>query len=133
MTYTFYPLATVDTLNSHTGFYFIAAACAVIAVMALVGWLSHEEGAGWAIMGILVFVCIAAAISRKTGGITVYKNEQVTGTLVGFQAEGFRQREGKSTAEYHYTYVIYEVPEGQVMLRACGGCVYPQRAILYKN
>ena len=61
------------------------------------------------------------------------KNIEVVGTLVGFSAEGYNERSGKSKADVHYMYVTYRVPEGDVMLRASQGNVYPARAILYRK
>jgi len=62
-----------------------------------------------------------------------YKNTQVTGTLVGFVAEGSRERSGKSYVDKHYTYVEYEIGNDRVLFQSCSGCTYPKVAVLYKN
>jgi hypothetical protein len=63
----------------------------------------------------------------------VFKNEKVTGVFVGYESEGYRERSGKSYVDKHFTYVIYKVDGGNVMLPCNTGVVYPERVTLYKN
>jgi hypothetical protein len=62
-----------------------------------------------------------------------FVNEKVTATFVGFEAEGYKERSGKSYVDKHFTYVVYNVNGSNVLLSATTGVTYPQTAILYKN
>ena len=62
-----------------------------------------------------------------------FKNERVTATFLGFEAEGYKEKSGKSYVDRHFTYVVYEVNGNPVLLRAETGREYPKTAILYKN
>jgi hypothetical protein len=66
-----------------------------------------------------------------------FVNEQVTGELVQYVAEGYNEtvRSGKTTkqVDVHNTYVVYRVEGKTVMLQSKVGQSYPERVILYKN
>lgn len=125
-------LPPVDTLNDHSGFYFVTAVCIILLLMV---WGSSSKIGK--IIGTIVYptiIGLAAAVSWSTGDVRHYENRPVEATLVGFQAEGFSEKSGKRYADVHYTYVVYKVPgEGNVMLRASPGQSYPDKAILYAN
>lgn len=128
--YSFAPM--IDKSDSHIGFYFVLVCVIVFGLMSL--WVAFQEESWlWAI-GTVVFCGIVLAITYNNSYTPNHpKNEVVTGKFVGYVAEGYNERSGKSRADHHYTYVVYAVPEGQVMLRACEGCAYPTYATLYKN
>ena len=128
--YSFAPLASIPV--DHKGFVFF---CFVVGII-LVFTLFNEPELFFG----LFFVC-----TIFLGGIyyisyhvcdqetKVFKNEVVIGEFVGYESEGYKERSGKSYVDRHYTYVIYRVPEGNVMLPCVTGTPYPQRATLYKN
>jgi hypothetical protein len=62
-----------------------------------------------------------------------YENEKVTGTFVTFQPEGYNEKTGKTRADKHYMYVVYDVKGQLVILNAKAGVDYPKNAVLYKN
>ena len=134
--YSFQPLATIDTVNSHVGLAVVAVICAVWIIMMALWWLVHDDWEFFAQSGIAVpaIVLIAATIiSFTTGKITTFENTPVTGVFVGYQTEGYNVKSGKSRVDQHWIYVIYRVPEGDVLMQAGAGMVYPKEAILYKN
>lgn len=131
--YSFEPL--VDTMaNTHYGFYSfcVIAALGIWATISL--WNDHDLDTGvslfW-IFGLVLFTGIIYSESFKPA--TVYANEQVVGTLVGFQPEGYNEKSGKSRADRHYMYVVYEVNGQHVIMNAKTGVDYPKRAVMYKN
>ena len=63
----------------------------------------------------------------------LFKNEPHVGKFVGFQPEGYNERSGKSRADRHYMYVVYEVEGRMTILQTGLGMTYPAEAILYKN
>lgn len=128
--YSFSPVA--DLSNTHLGFYSILAITLVIALPMAYHAIKDSCVACFLFTLALAAIVIGIAASDSFN-YTAPKNEQVTGKFVGYVAEGFNERSGKTRADHHYTYVVYEVPEGRVMLRTCAGCVYPEYAILYKN
>jgi hypothetical protein len=62
-----------------------------------------------------------------------FANIKVEGKFVGYESEGYKERSGKSYVDRHFTYVIYKVEGGNVMLPCVVGIPYPETAILYKN
>jgi len=78
--------------------------------------------------GLAIFAAHQACFSTKQ-----YANTPVVGELVGFANRTIDERCGKQTCTNTYHFVTYRVPEGNVVLRAGLGNVYPQQAMLYKN
>jgi hypothetical protein len=134
--YTFQALATIDTLNDHTGFYFIAVMSTVIAML-IVMFEDEVEMVRMYVWIAIITTALAGTVSYNTGSVTTYANKQVSATLVGFQAEGYSvtERSGKTTRQVdkHNTYVVYAVPAGSIMFPAAPGQVYPRSATLYLN
>lgn len=135
--YTFAPLADINTVDVHTGFYFIAATLAASWVFMMFSCRDDLEGAGWATAFMLGLLGLAGLISYNSGELKYYENKQVQGEFVEFVAEGYNITEhyGKTThrVDKHFTYVVYKVDGNNVMLRAETGQTYPQTATLYKN
>lgn len=144
MTYTSYPLPTIDTVNSHVGFYIVAAIGAVFVIFQIVSWVTADYAkkeefesftyASWT----YISVCIAAAlISWNTGEITVYKNTPIAAKRLDIHGESHNasRRQGKRTEYYveHNLYVTYAVPEGIVTFKISQGQPWPNEAILYRN
>lgn len=134
--YTFAPLAPVDTINNHAGFYIVLTFAIAIFILMLIN--NDDE---WNMYKVFVLfaipVGIAAAISWNTGTYKEYANTKVEGKFIGFVAEGYSvsERSGKTTrmVDKHYTYVEYEVEGNRVLFYSSTGVTYPQKAILYKN
>lgn len=60
------------------------------------------------------------------------ENERVVGAFVSYLPSG--EVVGTKVKQYkHRLYVIYRVPEGDVVLIAREGLIYPNRAVLYRN
>jgi len=134
--YTFNPLPIQNSLDDHSGFYFM---CVVMTVFGG-AWLVNSY---WNKIWQPIIVCaavlgVSAVVSWNTGGIIRPVNTPVVGTFVAYQPEGYNieERSGKTTrrVDYHLLYVVYSIPgSGNVILQATAGQVYPQRVILYKN
>lgn len=130
--YSFTPL--VDISDVHVGFYTVLIMCIVIYAAFL--WACSEDGfqlASWhAIPTALFFVIIGIAYNDSyTPQHPI--NQQVTGTFVRFQPEGYRESTGKTRSDVHYMYVIYDVDGYEIILGSVYGSKYPKTAILYKN
>ena len=128
--YSFNPLADIPV--SHEGFVIIMIICIVIAVMILF----NEPELFFQWFFVASMICGAAYfVSYKFCDQTpqTFKNEKVVGTFVGYESEGYKERSGKSYVDKHFTYVIYKVDGGNVMLPCKVGEVYPERVVLYKN
>lgn len=136
--YTTYPLPAINTVDSHYGLLLVASICGIAAIIAILYKAFFDEPYDpMNLPAVLsVFGCIVTAagiVSFTTGEVVSYKNTPVTAEFVGFQSEGWNQLSGKRRVDVHATYVIYRVPEGEIMLEAIPGHVYPSKAILYKN
>ena len=135
--YTFYPLENINTVDVHTGFYFVAATIVVVWVIALFNCLDDLEGFGWVTSILLVLLGVSALISWTSGEIKVYVNTPVEATFVSFAPEGYNETRhvGKTVrhVDVHEMYVVYRVNDENIIVRAQDGVAYPETAILYKN
>ena len=128
--YTFHPVA--DIAVKHDGFFIILAFC----VIALVLVLFNEPETFFVYFFLACFpVGIAYGVSYHWTNQTpeTFANVKVTAEFVAFEAEGYKERSGKSYVDRHYTYVVYKVNGNNVLLPAQGGREYPQTVVLYKN
>ena len=129
--YSFQALA--DTTGSHVGFYTILIMAAIFLFGIWRAIIIDNDGIGAGLV-ISTFIGAIVAITYFASFHDVApKNEQVTGTFVSFQAEGYNEQSGKTRADRHYMYVVYNVNGQNIILRASEGRTYPQTAILYKN
>lgn len=134
--YTVAPIPPIDTINDHTGFYFITIFCVILFVMV---WASNDEDLNMYKVFVLFSVpcAISAVISWNTGTYTEYRNTKVEGKFIGFVAEGYNvtERSGKHTrhVDKHYTYVEYEIEGNRVLFHGATGTVYPKIGVFYKN
>ena len=135
--YTFAPLANVNTVDVHTGFYFVLVAVLVCWAFMLVQCLDDLEGFGWVTSALLVLVGVSALISWNSGEIKYYANTPVEAKFVAFAPEGYNETRhvGKTVrhVDVHEMYVVYRVNGENVIVRANDGVAYPETAILYKN
>lgn len=128
--YSFAPLAAIPV--DHKGFVFMCVLVGLIAVFVLFN--EPEAFFVWFFVGTIIIGFSGLVSYSWTDQETkTFKNEVVIGEFVGYESEGYKERSGKSYVDRHYTYVIYRVPEGNVMLPCVTGTPYPQRATLYKN
>jgi len=133
--YTMQPLAPI--VADHKGFVIISAFMLVIFLVSV--YSKFTDGEDWNLYKVFLILAIPVGIAYMVSyewtnqDTLYYKNTKVTGTLVGFVAEGSRERSGKSYVDKHYTYVEYEVGNDRVLFQSCGGCTYPKVAVLYKN
>jgi len=82
---------------------------------------------------VVIWVGIFAVSAKNEYSQVPPKNQAVTGEFKGYMTEGYRAQSGKSKADFHYLYVVYKVPEGEVVMLAAPGTIYPPLAVLYKN
>lgn len=138
--FSFNPLPIIDTLNDHTGFWWIMAFMVLYVVYNTLTAIEYGDKSSF--FGGLLFagaiIALSAFISWNTGSITTPKNEKVIGNMVGYTAEGeaYTQTSGKTTVrrENHYLYVVYKIDGyGNIPFRAEPGNPYPTNAIIYKN
>jgi hypothetical protein len=134
--YTFQALADISTTQSHYGFYLVGALAAVLIIIPLMTSDDIDEIRGYALFAAIILT-IAALVSWNTGEEVHYANKQVNATLVGFQGEVRSVNEGSGktlrSVDKHNAYVIYAVPDGNIMFPAASGQVYPRTAVLYRN
>ncbi len=130
MTYTFTPLADIPV--DHTGLFLVGLGCVLWLVICLFN--SPEDFfVNFFFVAIIMGISYGVSYHWTNQTTKTFKNEQVVGTFVGYESEGYKERSGKSYVDRHFTYVIYKVDGGNVMLPCKTGVAYPERAILYKN
>lgn len=133
--YTMQPLAPI--VVEHKGFVIICVFMLVVFLMAAYSNITGDEE--WNLYKVFMLLMIPVGIAYMVSyewtdqSTKYYKNTKVEGTLVGFVAEGSRERSGKSYVDKHYTYVEYEIGNDRVLFQSCSGCTYPKVAVLYKN
>ena len=128
--YTFQALADIPV--KHDGFAIICFFAVTVLVMVL---MNDAESFFVAFFLCCIPVSIAYGVSYHWTNQEpqTFKNERVVGTFVKFEAEGYKERSGKSWVDRHYTYVVYNVNGNNVLMYAKEGIEYPQTAVLYKN
>jgi ABC-type uncharacterized transport system permease subunit len=128
--YTFTPIPDVPV--DHNGFFLIATFCIICLVICLFN--EPESFFAWFFVATVVTgIAYGVSYHWTNQDTKVYANQKVTGTFVKFEAEGYKERSGKSYVDRHFTYVVYNVNGNNVLLSARSGVEYPQTAILYKN
>lgn len=128
--YTFSPLADIPV--DHTGFFLVCGACVFWLVVVLFNAL--EE-----FFPHFFFATVAVGISYSVSyhwtdqTTKTFANEKHVGKFVSFQPEGYNEKSGKTRADRHYMYVVYEVEGRLAIFQAVPGLTYPKEAVLYKN
>ncbi len=133
--YTFAPLADINTVDNHVGFFII---CLIVLCTIWLLWVNDEV---YDSIGILLtfglILLISGAISWNSGTVLNYANTQIIAKFVRYETEGYSEyrRSGKSTnkVDVHNVYVIYNVDGNDILFPAKVGMVYPKEAIVYKN
>ena len=128
--YTFQALADIPV--KHDGFAIICFLAITILVLVL---MNDAESFFVAFFLCCIPVGIAYGVSYHwtSQEPKTFANVKVTGEFLGFEAEGYKEKSGKSYVDRHYTYVVYSVNGNPVLLRAETGREYPKFATLYKN
>lgn len=128
--YTFQPL--LDIPVSHDGMF--------IMCMFSFGWLAivlmndpEEFFVHFFFITIVLLITYGVSYHWTDQTPQTFKNEKVVGTFVGYESEGYKERSGKSYVDRHFTYIIYKVDGGNVMLPCKTGVSYPEYVTLYKN
>jgi hypothetical protein len=128
--YTFNPIPDVPV--DHGGLFIVG----MVLVFWLIIVLFNEPDT------FFVYFFIATVIFGVSYGVSyhwtnqepkTFVNQKVIGTFVKFEAEGYKEKSGKSYVDRHFTYVVYNVNGNNVLLSAKSGIEYPQTAVLYKN
>ena len=128
--YTFNPVPDVPVC--HDGFAIVLTFCIIALILVL---MNDPESFFVAFFLCCIPVGIAYGVSYHWTDQTTktFVNQKVTGTFVKFEAEGYKERSGKSYVDRHFTYVVYNVNGNNVLMSAKEGIEYPQVAVLYKN
>lgn len=130
MTYTFTPVAAIQP--DHTGFFLIAFGCVFLLLVALI----NEPESFFALFfvsAIILGITYGVSYHWTNQDVHAFKNEQVTGTFVSYQPEGYREQVGKIRSDRHYMYVVYEIEGQMAIFRANEGVVFPKTGVFYKN
>jgi hypothetical protein len=128
--YSFSPLADIPV--EHHGLFIVGLVCATWLIMVLLN--EPETFFFYFFVVTIVFgfsYCVSFVWTDQTP--KTFKNEVVVGEFVGYESEGYKERSGKTYVDKHFTYIIYKVDGGNVMLPCKTGVVYPERVTLYKN
>ena len=128
--YTFHPLAAIPV--NHTGLFFVGMACFLWLAVCLMN-SAEDFFVNFFFAAIIMAISYGVSFHWTDQEAKTFKNEKVTATFVSFEAEGYKERSGKSYVDKHFTYVVYNVNGSNVLLAASTGQTYPQTAILYKN
>ena len=128
--YSFSPLADIPV--DHGGLFIIGITC--LAWLAVV-LMNQPEDFFVHFFFVVIIMAIGYGVSFHWCDQTpkTFPNTKVIGTFVGYESEGYKERSGKSYVDRHFTYVVYKVDGGNVMLPCKVGYPYPERVVLYKN
>lgn len=128
--YSFQPIPDVPV--DHKGFVVVCVLSLVVLLIAF--WEDPRSFFVWFfIMSIPTMIAYGVSYHWTSQETKVYENKVVIGEFVKYESEGYKERSGKTYVDRHFTYVVYKVPEGNIMLPCVVGAPYPQRATLYKN
>lgn len=129
--YSFSPLASIPV--SHDGMFIMCLAC--FGILAMV-WMC--EGLEYFVLSlipvalvVLLTYCVSYVWTDQTP--KTFVNTPVVGTFIKYESEGYKEKSGKSYVDRHFTYIVYSVDGGNVMLPCKVGVSYPERVTLYKN
>jgi hypothetical protein len=128
--YSFYP--TADIPVDHAGLFIVCMVCATWLVVCLMN-CADEFFVNFFLVTIVVAIAYGVSYHWTSQEPQTFKNEKVVGEFVGYESEGYKERSGKSYVDKHFTYIIYKVDGGNVMLPCKTGVSYPERVTLYKN
>lgn len=128
--YSFQPLADIPV--SHGGLFIIGMVCVTWLIIVLLND-AEQFFVHFFVVTIIMLIGYGVSFHWTSQEPQTFKNEKVIGTFVKFEAEGYKERSGKSYVDRHFTYVVYNVNGNNVLLQSKEGVEYPQTAVLYKN
>ncbi len=128
--YSFQPLADIHV--DHGGLFIIGMVCVTWLVIVLMND-AEEFFVNFFFVAIVMAIGYGVSFHWTDQTVKTFPNEKVVGEFVGYESEGYKERSGKSYVDKHFTYIIYKVDGGNVMLPCKTGVVYPERVTLYKN
>ena len=133
MMYTIQPV--IDQYwDYHTGFYIVTLICLGITGFIVTLWNAKEVETStlgmW--IGVLLLV-VGIAHDNSYQPQKFYANTQVVGEFVRFQPEGYNEQSGKSRADHHYMYVVYEIEGSYAIFQTNASTTWPKRAVFYRN
>ena len=133
MMYTVAPVID-QSWNDHTGFYIILALCLALFVCLMIGWKEEELGTP----GLIIWAFFLSSLAYFAHHVSYqpekhYANVPVTGKFVSFQPEGYNERSGKTRADHHYLYVVYEIEGSYTIFQTEPSVNWPRQAVFYRN
>jgi hypothetical protein len=120
--------------NVHAGFY---AICALLVFgEAVVLGLWKDDDIQW--YSVVVWSIIFSAICYMVHDNSYqpekhYTNTKVIGKFVEFRPEGYNEQHGKTRADEHYMYVVYEIEGRYNIIHTNPNMTWPKEAVFYKN
>lgn len=128
--YSFTPLADIPV--DHGGLFIIGMTCFAWLCIVLMN-NAEEFFVNFFFVAIVMAIGYGVSFHWTDQTVKTFPNEKVVGEFVGYESEGYKERSGKSYVDKHFTYIVYKVDGGNVMLPCKTGVVYPERVTLYKN
>lgn len=122
-----------DPNATHFGFYLVIGAVIIFNLVVLlidgIDIYFHEFKYHFPFW--LVTLCLTAYFSFSPQPVPL--NEPVVAELMTSFDEDYRVRNGKRSTIVTGNFVVYKVPEGEVIYRRSSGEVFPKTATLYKQ
>lgn len=128
--YSFQPLADIPV--SHGGLFIVSMTCFFWLCIVLMND-AEEFFVNFFFVTIVMAIGYGVSFHWTDQTAQTFPNVKVTGEFVGYESEGYKERSGKSYVDKHFTYIVYKVDGGNVMLPCKTGVSYPERVTLYKN
>ena len=128
--YSFQPLADIPV--DHGGLFIVGMVCVTWLIITLMND-AEEFFVQFFFVAIVMLIAYGVSYHWTNQEPKTFKNEKVVGTFVSYESEGYKEKSGKSYVDRHFTYIVYKVDGGNVMLPCKTGVVYPENVVLYKN
>ena len=128
--YSFQPLADIPV--DHGGLFIVGMVCVTWLIITLMND-AEEFFVQFFFVVIVMLIAYGVSYHWTNQEPKTFKNEKVVGTFVSYESEGYKEKSGKSYVDRHFTYIVYKVDGGNVMLPCKTGVVYPENVVLYKN
>lgn len=128
--YSFQPLADIPV--DHGGLFIVGMVCVTWLIITLMND-AEEFFVQFFFVVIVMLIAYGVSYHWTNQEPKTFKNEKVVGTFVSYESEGYKEKSGKSYVDRHFTYIVYKVDGGNVMLPCKTGVVYPESVVLYKN
>jgi hypothetical protein len=129
--YTFQPIH--DYSDSHAVFYTLAIFVILFLGGIIALWKNDDIETGTLLGWVVIFSLVLFVSHDNSYTPNHPKNELHVGHFVRYETEGYRERSGKTTADRHYVYVVYNIDGADVLFEAGTGMAYPKDVNVYKN